>query len=126
MTDYKFERFSGHWFRGDTKIAINKSGLIRLSSGFCRKVNVFDYKYVVLFYDSTNRAIALKFTKKREVDAFRITRDRTSATISGKSFLAANSLFLRSYFKRYDWKRETIPGLGEVFIIDLTEHGTNN
>jgi hypothetical protein len=119
--EYKFERFTGSVPRGDTKIAINKSGLIRLSSGFCRVANILNYKFAILFYDKTNNAIAIKFTHNKEPGFLKLTKDRSAATISGKSFLRVNSLLLRSNFGRFAWKKQTIPNIGEVFIIELNK-----
>lgn len=116
---YSFVKFSGVYPRGDAKIAINKSGLIRLSPGFCKAANIASFKYAVLFYDSNNKATAFKFTKLSEDGAFKITRDRNAGTISAKSFMNANNLMLRSNFGRYNWKKLTIPNIGEVFVIEL-------
>lgn len=119
MQQYQFVKFEGSYSRGDTKIAINKSGLIRLSSGFCRTQNITNFKYVVLFYDITNKAIAFKFINLREKGMLKVTKDRTGATISATSFMRANNLSLKTYCRRYDWKKLTIPTIGEVFIIEL-------
>lgn len=118
---YNFIKFAGNYPRGDTKIAINKSGLIRLSSGFCRTTNATSFKYAVLFYDSTNKAIAVKFTNVREDGILRVTKDKAAATLSAKLFLKANNLYLRSYSGRYDWKKLTIPNIGEIFVIELSK-----
>lgn len=119
MKQYKFVKFDGIYSRGDAKIGLNKSGLIRLSSGFCRINNILLFKYVVLYYDDLNKAIAFKFTNQREDGVLAVTKDTTGATVSVKSFMNANRLELRSYFGRYDWKKQTINGVGEVFIIEL-------
>ena len=66
MSEFNFVKFTGYYPRGDTKISINKSGLIRLSSGFCNITAILNHKYVVLYYDNQRRAIALKFTNKKE------------------------------------------------------------
>lgn len=116
---YKFERYTGNVPRGDTRIAINRSGLIRLSSGFCRASNVLTFKYTVLFYDKINNAIAFKFTNHKEEGVLRITKDRAAATLAATSFIKLNGLNLRSYFKRYDWEKQNVPDIGEVFIINL-------
>ncbi len=119
MKHYNFVKFDGIYPRGDTKIAIHNSGIIRLSSQFCRLLNIEKFQYVVLFYDKVNRAIAIKFTNNDEEGRLKITKDRTAASISGKAFMTANKLNLRSYFGRYDWEKQNIPNIGEVFIIKL-------
>jgi hypothetical protein len=126
LEKYHFVRFDGTYTRGDIKIAINKSGLIRLSPGFCKAANIASFNYVVLFYDHINKAIALKFINTQEEGALKITRDRTAATISAKTFLKANNLGLKSIFHRYDWEKATIPHIGQVFIIELGKNETTS
>ncbi len=121
MKQYKLEKFEGPLPRGDTKIAINKSGLIRISSGFRRTTKTENFKYVILFYDRSNNVIALKFTNIYEKGAFRATRDRTAATVSGTSFFKTNNLNLKILSGRYGWVKETVHNIGEVFIIELTK-----
>lgn len=116
---YDFIKFEGNYSRGDTKIGLNKSGLMRLSSGFCRVTNVKDFKYAVLFYDKQNNAIAFKPTNNLKDAVFSITKDRTGATISMKSFIIANNIDLGNRSKRYEWKKEVLSAFGEIYIIDL-------
>lgn len=119
MVDYQFKKFSGVYPRGDTKIGINKSGLIRLSSGFCRNTNIKKFKYTIMYYDSNNNVIALKFTSNREDGRLKVTHDGTGATVSGSSFMKANNLNLKNISGRYGWKKINQPEIGEVFIIEL-------
>lgn len=122
-SSYKFVRFTGDYYRGHDKIALNKHGAVRFSSGFLRETSLGEFKYVVLFYDSSqhNKAIAFKFTKQSEKGAFKLTKERSAATISALSFMKVNKLNLRSYLGWYDWKKLSIPEIGEVFVIDLNK-----
>lgn len=119
MKKYSFKKFNGIYSRGDTKIGINKSGLIRLSSGFCRVTNATNFKYCVLFYDNSNEAMAFRFLNVREDGVLKITRDTTGATVSARSFFKANKLDLGTYSGRYEWEKLKVTGIGEVFIIEL-------
>jgi len=121
MKKFNFVKFNGVYPRGDTKIGINKSGLIRLSAGFCRDTHTLEYNYAVLYYDKKNFTMALKFTKRKEEGILKVTKDGTGATISAVTFMKANNLSLKSYAGRYDWKKIMISEIGEVFIIDLTK-----
>ncbi len=123
---YKFIKFNGIAPRGDTKIGINKSGLIRLSSGFCRITNARSFDYTILFYDSVNRAMAFRFTNKKEDGVLTVTKDGTAATVSGKSFFTANNLDLQSFSGRYDWTKMVHPDIGEIYIIDLPKNETTS
>ncbi len=121
MIDYSFTKFDGIAPRGDDRIAINKTGLIRLSSGFCRKTKARSYKYAVLYFDKTKYAIGIKFSNNKESGVLTVTHDKSAATISAKSFLKVNGLSLRSYYRRYSWEKKTISAIGEIFIIDLKQ-----
>jgi hypothetical protein len=116
---YTFTKFEGHYSRGDTKIGINKSGLMRLSAGFCKETNIKQFKYAILFYDPYNKAIAFKPTNDKKDAVFKITSDDNAATISVKSFILANNIDLKNRSKRYEWKTQNLPAFGEVYIIDL-------
>lgn len=119
MISYNFIKFNGVYPRGDSKIGFQKSGLIRLSSGFCRVTGIKKFKYTVMYFDSDNRAIALKFTDGREDGRLKVTHDGTGATISATSFLKANNLTLKSTWGRYDWEKINLPEIGEAFVIKL-------
>lgn len=118
MKNWSFQKFDGVYHRGDTKIGINKSGLIRLSSGFCRLTSILNFKFCLLYYDRNNDAIAFKFVNTKEDGILKLTKDTTGATISGKTFFTANGLDLKIYTGRYNWEKQIIPGIGEVFIIE--------
>lgn len=120
MKQYQFVKFQGTYYRGDTRIGINKSGLIRLSSGFCRTTNVKNFQYAILFYDKTNKAIAFKFTNKPEDGALKISTDDTAAAVSAKAFMSTNNLNLNEWAGRYDWNILNIKDVGDVYIIELS------
>lgn len=122
MNTFNFIKFNGVYPRGDTKIGFQKSGLIRLSSGFCRITDVKKFKYTVMYFDSSKRAIALKFTDSKEDGRLKVTNDGTGATISATSFLKANNLMVKSTWRRYDWKKINLPEIGEVFVIELNKN----
>lgn len=121
MKQYSFTRFDGVHQRGDNKIAINRGGLIRLSVGFCRVTNVRDFKYVVLFYDSNNKAIAFKFTVNQAMGALKLTKDKASLTISAKLFFMMNNLEEKNCLGRYQWQKLSLPNIGEVYVIELNK-----
>lgn len=119
---YKFVKFTGDYTQGDDRIGLSKSGTIRLTAGFFRKANLKNFKYAILFYDPENKAIAFKFTNQWEEGVFKLTKERSSAaTISALSFMKANNLNVKTYFKKYQWKKNIIPEIGEVFIMKLDE-----
>ena len=120
MKNYNFVKFQGVYHRGDQRIGVNKSGLIRLSAGFCRATNAKSFKYVLLFYDKNNQAIAFKFTNKLEDGVLRVTQDDTAAAVSAKAFMVMNKLNLNEWVGRFAWNKLNIEGVGEAFIIELS------
>lgn len=127
MASYNFEKFDGTYHRGDDKIVITKSGLIRLSAGFCRVTNLIPnkYKYVVLFYDKVNRAIGMKFLHEHEIGALSLTRDKAAMVFAAKAFFLTYALDLLLISGRYSWKKELIIGHGEVYIVDVKNNGND-
>lgn len=119
MKTYKFTRFEGVYHRGDEKIAINRFGLLRLSAGFCRATNVRDFKFAELYYDSVNKAIALRFSNSQRKGSLKLTRDKLSLTISAKLFFSSNKLEEKDRLGRYDWEKLSLPDIGEVYVIEL-------
>ncbi len=116
MVNYNFVKFDGVYHRGDNNIAINKSGLIRLSSGFCREIGTLT-KYIVLFFDVKNNLIAFKLTNVQEKGALKISPDKDAGTVSAKSFFSANQLDLNKISGRFTWKKQTVVGLGELLTF---------
>ncbi len=119
MKTYSFTKYDGVYFRSDSIIAVNKSGLIRLTAKFCRDTGITDYPYVLLFFDIGNNAIAFMFTDVRENGVLKVTKDKAGASISAKSFFGASKLNLEKWSGRYDWEKKVIKGIGEVYIIEL-------
>lgn len=117
------KRFDGVYLRGDDRIGINRSGLIRLSSSFCRKTKIKEeFRYVVLFFSPSKRVIALKFTKNgNEKGVMLVVNDGKSATVSGLSFAKTYGLNLDEIAGRYPWEKTNLEGLGDVYMIDLNK-----
>jgi hypothetical protein len=116
---YSFVRFDGTYTRGDSKIGLNKSGLIRLSTGFCKLTNAKSFKYAALFYDSNNKAIAIKFLNKMEDAVLKVTQDGTAATLSALRFINSNKISLKESAGRYSWVKQEIEGTGEVYVFEI-------
>jgi len=126
MKKYNFIKFEGEYLRGNTKISINRPGLLRLSSSFCKVTNVTNFKYVTLFFDKSNSAIALHPTNELEKGASKITKDKKASAISIKAFMKSNNLDPNDYLGRHEWVSQNLPGIGDVYIIELKKNETTN
>ena len=116
---YFFKKFDGVYSRGEAKISLNSDSIIRFTSAFCRSTGISNFKFTVLFFDETNKAIAFKFTNSREEGVLRITGDRSGMTVAARSFMRANNLTLKNYSGMYDYKEKILPDVGRVYIIEL-------
>ncbi|PIR80174.1 MAG: hypothetical protein COU25_01400 [Candidatus Levybacteria bacterium CG10_big_fil_rev_8_21_14_0_10_35_13] len=119
MNKYNFKKYEGNFPRGGIKISINRPGVLRLSSAFCNTTNITKYEYAELFYDESNNAIAIHPTHEFYKGVARITKDKKAAAISINLFMRANKLDINDYAGRYDFIRQILEGIGEVFIIEL-------
>lgn len=120
MTNYNFQRFNRENILGDTRVSLTLSKAIRFPSSFCKTNSLYKFKYVILFFDSINFAIGMKPTIKAEKGAFKLTNETGGAiSISVVSFLKANKIDPAAHAGRYEWKKEDIAGIGELFIIEI-------
>ncbi len=124
MKKYSFTKFEGDYPRGNSTISINRPGLLRLSSSFCKTTNITDFKYVILFFDKLNNAIALHPTNEFEKGASKITKDKKASAVSIKAFIIANNLNLEDYLGKYGWVMQNLPSIGDVYIIELKKNET--
>jgi len=121
MKKYNFHKFNRENILGDTRISLTRASALRFSSGFYKANSLSEYKYVALFFDKENEAIGIQLTNKPEKGAFKITTEgkNGAGSVSIVSFLKVNKIDPKLYHGRYDWHKETIEGIGEIFIIDL-------
>lgn len=124
MKKYNFIRFEGDYPRGDIKISINRPGLLRLSSAFCKTTNITDFEYITLYYDESNNAIGLHPTNEFEKGASKITKDKKASVISIKAFMRANKLIVEEHLGKYDYSKQILEGVGDVYIIELKKNET--
>lgn len=107
--------------KGSYTLSINKSGRFDLHSGFVRKENLQEYKYVRLFYDEKLNVIGLKFTKNYSESAYGISINSrgTNAAICCGNFFYLADIDTKKYRGSYQimiWderKKE------KMFYIDL-------
>jgi hypothetical protein len=124
MNTYNFTKFVRDNIVGDTRISITRASAIRFTTGFIKLNSFGDYKYTLLYYDSQNQAIGIQPTNKQQKEAFKITSEGKSgaASISVTSFLKANNIDPKKYNGRYEWHKESLKGIGELYIIDLKKN----
>lgn len=116
---FNFIKFERDYLKGTTQISITRASALGFSAKFCRLTDILNFNYVTLFYDSAKKAIGILPTNKEEKGSFKITKEKTTASVSITSFLNMYQLNPKTYHGRYDWTTETIPDIGKVYIIVL-------
>jgi hypothetical protein len=121
--EYKFKKFEGRNSRTEDRITITKSHTIGFPTKFYRDNSIGQYKFVVLFWDKEKKAIAVQFSNSEEEKSkFKILHNEGyGGSVVARSFFRVNDIDPEKYHGRYDWKKENIEGIGEIFVVELKE-----
>lgn len=119
--EYSFQKFEGTNVRLENRITITKSKAIGFPTEFSDKNDVKTYKYAVLYFDKTAKAIGIMFSNEEGTnDRFSLIKSpKYGASIIAQSFFKANGIDPIKYHGRYVWKKVPMEGAGELFVIEL-------
>ena len=111
---YNFIKFEERHARFESRITVTGS----YSIGFPTK---FYKEYVVLFWDSGNRAIGIQFSNnENEPGKIKIAKTKDyGGMVAVKSFFTKNGIDPKESKGRYDWEKVQQPGAGEIFVIKI-------
>jgi len=125
--EYSFEKFEKKNIRQEKRITLTKSSQIGFPTRFCEDNNVKSFKYIVLFFDKTKKAIAIHFTNnENEENKFKIIHyKKYGSSVIARSFFNEYSIDPKLYHGRYDYKKINQEGIGELFVFDLTINEKN-
>lgn len=118
---YSFQKFTLTNTKQVSQITVTSSSSFGLTSKFCQDINIDQYAYVSLYYDPSAKAIGLHFhSDSGDPHKFKVIKSKKyGAYISASSFFKANDLEAPRYRGRYDWKKEVMPEVGDLYVIDL-------
>lgn len=119
--DYNFKKFEGFGTKTDNRITITRSNSIGLPKKFHSDNKIKKYKHAVLYWDRQNEAVGILFTNdEQEKHKFSIMHsDKYGGSIAAVSFFKKCDIDPKIYYGKYDWKKENIEGVGELFVINL-------
>ena len=119
-----FKKFTALRQRSVNKISITASNTFNFPSKFFNDNNLGRYKHVVIYHDKDRGAIGFNFTNKEE-EKYKFKLQKSSrgygGFVSATSFFKVNNIDTKIHKGRYDWKKETIPEIGKLFVIELNE-----
>lgn len=118
------KKFEGRNIRLENRITVTKSNSIGFPQKFSKDNNIDDFKYVILFWDEDSKIIGIKFSNdEAEKNKFSIIKSKAgyggSAVI--RSFFKAYNIDLEKYHGRYEYEKQNVDGIGEVYTIKLRE-----
>ncbi len=121
---FNFKKFEGRNKRHEDRITITKSGGIGFPTRFYQDNNLANFKYVILYWDEGNKAIGIQFNNdESEKNKFSILKSGAGygGNIIARSFFKDNRIENNKYYGKYEWVKQTIDGIGEVYTVVLKE-----
>ena len=121
--EYNFRKFQGKNTRQENRITITKSDQLGLPTQFYNENDIKRFKYAILFWDKENKAIGIHFNnEKEEKSSFSVIHSNNyGANVIIRSFLKANNIDPKKYAGRYNWRKQNLEGVGDIYIIELKE-----
>lgn len=121
LTKLQLKKFESAGSKFSRKISITRSSSFGFPLTFRTENNLTNLKYITLFYDESQKIVGIKFTKEpTEKESFKL-----SLHIGGGAAFGAHSFFKKYNINsskvngKYDYKKQNIEGIGEVFLINL-------
>lgn len=120
---FEFKKFENRNHKTETRITLTRSYSLGLPAKFYHQNKIDESRYVVLYFDEAKKALGLHFTNdETEKNKFSIIRSKNEGYGGGvavRSFLKTYDLNPEQYFGKYEWVKENIEGIGELYIIEL-------
>jgi hypothetical protein len=119
---YNFIKFTKISQRSEDRITITSSFSFGFPTKFFKDNGINNFKYVVIYYDKESMAIGFNFTNdEAEKYKFSISKSKQGygGNIIATSFFKTNSLNSKELKGRYEWSKQTMEGVGDLFVINL-------
>lgn len=107
-------------------ITVTKNYQINFPSAFYRKHNLFDKKYVLLYFNKKKKMVAIEFLNNYDPRGFKISKSnkgKNGGYITAKKFFVAAEFVNKIEFHRYkyEYKKITKNGCEREFFVILLE-----
>jgi len=117
-----FQKFEDTNKRQEDRITITGHSSFGFPTKFYQDNNIAQFKYVTLFYDPSESKVGFRFhNDETEKHKFTILKSKQGygGSIVASSFFRTKGLNSKMYRNRYEWRKENVPEIGELFIIQL-------
>lgn len=122
MKNYQFQKFEGRNVRLENRITITKSNSIGFPQKFYQDNGIKNYQFVIFYWDKVNHSIGLCFTNdEKEKNKFSIIHSKVGygGSVVARSFFKTYGIDTKKYHGRYEWEKQNIESIGEMYIIEL-------
>jgi len=119
MTFVKFEETNK---RQEDRITVTGHSSFGFPTKFYNDNKIGEYKYVTLFFNEENNEVGFYFhSDEAEKHKFSILKSKQSygGSIVASSFFKSKNLDSKTYRGRYEWRKENISEITEIFVIKL-------
>ncbi len=119
---YNFKKFENTNKRTEERITVTAHNSIGFPTKFYQDNNVGDYKYVILYFDETEKALGIQFSNdEMEKHKFSLIKNKNGygGSIVATSFFKVNGIDAKAYRNRYLWEKVAQEGIGELFVVKL-------
>lgn len=119
MAFVKFEETNK---RQEDRITVTGHSSFGFPTKFYNDNKINNYKYVTLFFDAENNDVGFHFhNDEAEKHKFSILKSKQGfgGSVVASSFFKSKSLDSKIYRGRYEWRKENIPEIAEIFVIKL-------
>ncbi len=119
MTFVKFEEANKSQ---EDRITVTGHSSFGFPTKFYNDNKIDEYKYVTLFFNAENNEVGFYFhSNEAEKHRFSILKSKQGfgGSIVASSFFKSKSLDSKIYRGRYEWRKDSIPEIGEIFVIKL-------
>ena len=121
---YNFKKVESRNARTENRITITKSNGIGFPTKFYKDNKINEFKYVVLYFDTDQKALGLQFSNdEAERNKFSILHSHSGygGSIVARSFFKTYGIDPNKYYGRYQWKIELQENIGNLYVINLKE-----
>lgn len=120
--DMAFEKFEDTNKRQEDRITVTGHSSFGFPTKFYHDNNIAQFKYVTLFHNPDLGEVGFLFhSDEAEKHKFTILKSKQGygGSIVASSFFRTKGLNPKTYRNRYEWRKENLPDIGELFVIKL-------
>ena|SRR3989344_2629821 len=117
-----FIKFEGTNKREETRITVTGHSSFGFPTRFYKDNAINQFRFVTLFFNQETNEVGFRFhSDEAEPHKFSISKSKQDygGGVVATSFFKVNDLKPEAYRGKYDYRKENIPDIGELFIIKL-------